>query len=142
MKVIELKYKDEFGKINKVNELYLLKDKGIDGDINSKKGKREISIFFVEKKEDINKKDYSGLCTNKFYENIIITGVNSKELVINQKLQINNSIIELFKTGKTCFNECILVRKNKKCILKDNVVFAKVIKGANIKIHDYVKKID
>lgn len=139
MKVIELKYKDEFRKINKVNEIYLLKDKGIYNDINSKKGKREISMFFVAEKEDINKKDYNGLCSKKFYENIIIEGIGFNSVQIGKRIKIGNSIIELSIIGKKCFNECLLVKENKKCILTHNVVFGRIIKSGKIKINDFVK---
>ncbi|WP_130807788.1 MOSC domain-containing protein [Senegalia massiliensis] len=141
MSIIELKYKDEFGKVNKTNKLYLIENKGIVDDLNYNIGKRQVSILFINSKKEIRKKDYRGLCIKKFYENILLEGIDGKLLNENQKFEIGNAIIQLKKVGKRCFDECVLIKEKEECILKYNVAFATVIKTGEIKVGDIVKKL-
>jgi PAS domain S-box-containing protein len=122
-----------------IKEGYFEKDLGLVGDIHSKGGKRQVSMFTEEGREKILLSNIKGLCTGRFHENIRVKNLNMDMLKLGSKIIIGETIQEISEIGKSCFPECNLVKEGKICPLSKEVIFTKVIKEGNIKIGDFVK---
>ncbi len=116
---------------------YLEENLGIEGDLHSiGGGKRQVSIFTEEGWKEIRDKELKGLCINKFYENIRVKDLNLDNISEDSTLVIGEALLKITEMGKTCFPECNIVKEKKNCPLHKEVVFAKVLKGGEIKIGD------
>ncbi len=122
-----------------IGEGYFKKDLGLVGDIHSKGGKRQVSIFTEEGRMEILSSDFRGLCIERFHENIRVKNLNVDMLRLGSKIIIGDTIQEVSEIGKSCFSECNLIKEGKTCPLSKEVIFTRVIKGGNIKIGDFMK---
>jgi len=118
---------------------------GIDGDIHSGEGPKQLCIISNEALVSYENKNgmKNGICANKFYANIITSDFLIKKVKINDQLKINNVIIEITKIGKRCFKEegCLFAKYNNYCELENETVYAKVIKGGEINVGDEIVSI-
>jgi MOSC domain-containing protein YiiM len=141
MEVISLYKKEEKNsKAIQIDQGFFMENKGLFGDINGKGGDRQVSILTVNHRDAIEKED-KGLCTERFYENITIEGLDVDKLHIGQKIIIGETIQVITAIGKKCFKECNLVKSNKQCLLSTNVIFTKVVRSGNIKIGDKINRL-
>lgn len=103
---------------------------------------RQISILLSDVREKIDK-DYKtiGLCTRRFQENLLIDGLDLRDLTPKSRFKIGSSKIEITDETKKCFEECELVKDRDYCSLKTGVLFAKVIEGGIIKVGDEIMKL-
>ncbi|MCF6465151.1 MOSC domain-containing protein [Clostridium sp. Cult2] len=128
--------------IEKIEEGYLIKDYGLAGDINGVGGDRQVSIATKKVRRYMEKGDLEGICSNRFYENITIEGLNIEKLYIGQWIIIGDTVQEITSIGKRCFPECNLLISHNPCPLFKEVLFAKVIKEGPIKVGDKVDLIN
>lgn len=120
------------GNIIHLEEAFLIKDKGIQGDINAKGGDRQISILNLSTKESAEKLKHKGLCIPRFFENLIVGDLDISKIRVGQKLQTGDAVIEITQIGKECFPNCQLVQEGKVCDLAMETIFAKVVKTGSI----------
>ncbi len=140
VKSLWLKREDRCKREN-IKEGYFEKDLGLLGDIKSKGGDRQVSLLSYRNREFINIKNLKGLCTNRFHENITVEGFDTEEFKIGDIFQIGESIQEITKIGKGCFDECNLFKIGNKCPLSNGVIFTRVIESGRVKVGDNVEKI-
>lgn len=126
------------GKIERIERGILKKDCGLVDDVNAKGGYRQVSIISKKNKDYLDKEDIQGLCTKRFYGNLIIEGLEIEKFSIGQKLIIGETVQEITSIGKRCFSQCNLLGSNIYCPLKKGVVFTKVIRGGIVKEKDNV----
>ncbi|NLV88535.1 MAG: MOSC domain-containing protein [Tissierellia bacterium] len=133
MQVKALYIKEEKkGKVKKIPKGFFQKDKGLMGDVKSQGGEKQVSIITSEGMEQI--KSIQGLCTNRFYANIEIHGLDMDKLYRGQRLKIGNTLQEITILGKECFRECNLYKSGPICPLPSNVFFTKVIEEGIIEV--------
>jgi len=128
------------GPKSKVEEINLVKDLGVEGDYDAKGGLRQVSLLA---RESIQKQKEKGieLDDGAFGENIITEGIELTKLSIGQKLKIGEAELEITKIGKECVKRCIIYYQTGDCIMPREGVFAKVLKGGQIKPGDTIKQI-
>lgn len=124
-----------------LQEAYFKKNLGLLGDVKSKGGDKQVSILSYNDRKLIDEKDLKGLCTNRFHENITIEDLNVEGLEIGDVLKIGESIQEITKIGKGCFDECNLFKSGNKCPLSIGVVFTRVIESGKAKVGDNIEKL-
>ncbi|HHV37982.1 MAG TPA: MOSC domain-containing protein [Tepidimicrobium sp.] len=145
---------DRNGSIGEVVGIYIKKDKdkpwkaihggyfeanfGLIGNIHSGKGNRQVSILTEQARKKLESLKFKGICTQRFYENIRIRGLDLGKLKVSSRIIIGESIQEVTEIGKLCFPECNIIRKNKVCPLIEGVLFTKVEKGGKIAVGDPV----
>jgi len=134
------------GEIKKpVNKIILIENYGVKGDCHAKEGTtRQVSLlswermneefFCLKKKIDIK----PGI----FAENITTEKIDLRKLKVGDKLKINEAIIEISEIGKKCHVYCEIYKKVGKCIMPKEGIFAKVIKGGEVKKGDIIELID
>lgn len=125
----------------------LKEDWGLEGDVHSGPGDRQISLLAIE---SIQKQ--TGKCPKAhsqdvklkpgdFGENITTEGVDLPSLDIGTKLIINEVVLEISKIGKECHRFCSIYYKTGDCIMPKEGVFARVLKGGIIKVNDKIKQL-
>lgn len=74
-----------------------------------------------------------------FAENLTTQGIELPSLPLGTKLLIGNSVIlEITQIGKECHTGCAIYRRVGNCIMPQEGVFAKVIRGGIVKPDDPV----
>lgn len=111
--------------------LLLIKDKGIEGDVHGDGGKRQILIFTESQKKWMEAQDIKGFCFSKLKENILLEG--SAVLEPGDVLKAGKAELIVTQEKKECYPElCEFSKKNEKCMLAGAHLFASVRKGGKI----------
>jgi MOSC domain-containing protein YiiM len=136
----------KISKIKKQPKTYLEKgyfreSYGLEGDIHSGSGERQISILAAETREKIKKEKLDGLCTAKFDENIETEGIELYNYPVGTKLKIGEAEIEISEVGKKCYKECPIIKEKQTCILSRECIFAKVIKSGWVTQGDRIEEV-
>ncbi|MFN3966460.1 MAG: MOSC domain-containing protein, partial [Endomicrobiia bacterium] len=89
----------------------------------------------VEWLRDKSEKLKTKINPGDFAENITTEGINWQKAKIGSIIEIANSevILKVSHIGKSCHSYCNIKKLVGDCIMPKNGVFAKVIKGGNIK---------
>jgi len=127
-------------KKSNVEYAYLKENFGIIGDAHSSfDTHRQISLLAIE---SINKMRVLGLNVHPgdFAENLTTKGINLTTLPIGTRLNIDKEIIlEITQIGKECHNHCAIYKQAGDCVMPKEGIFARIIKGGNVKIGNKIK---
>ncbi len=121
-----------------VDEAYLKKEHGLDGDAHAGKWHRQVSFLAAE---EIDKARQSGLDVTfgDFAENIATTGVDWKNIPVGTRVQLGpDALVEITQIGKECHNRCAIYYKAGDCIMPREGVFARVLNEGKIKCGDQI----
>ncbi len=113
----------------------LVEDHGIAGDAHAGKWHRQVSLLSFEKIEDFKAKGVD-LLNGAFGENIIVSGIDLSALPIGTVLTTGQVDLEVTQIGKECHNHCQIYHKVGDCIMPREGIFAKVLKGGDLKKGD------
>jgi len=123
-----------------IQEAVLRENHGIEGEIRSGPGMRQLSFLASESKDQIRDKNQVGLCVKRFAENITTEGVSLSTLPLGTKLQIGEeAVIEMTQIGKKCHSECEAKHLADDCVMTREGIFGRVIKGGKIFTGDEIK---
>ena len=100
---------------------------------------RQVSLLAVE---SINKMRSSGfdLKPGDFAENITTEGIDMASLPIGTRISIGDEVaLEMTQIGKECHTACAIRRQVGKCIMPEEGIFARVIRGGLVRAGDAVR---
>ncbi len=100
---------------------------------------RQVSLLAIE---SINKMRSLGLDVGPgdFAENLTVEGIDLVSLPVGTCLRIGDEIVlEISQIGKECHNGCAIYLQAGKCIMPEEGVFARVIRGGLVKTKDTIK---
>ena len=100
---------------------------------------RQVSLLAME---SIDKMQSPGLNLRPgdFAENITTEGVDLLNLPIGTRISVGDKVIlEVTQIGKECHAACAIRRQVGKCIMPEEGVFARVVRGGLVKPGDKVK---
>ena len=132
---------EEKGTTKKViNKGELLKNYGLKGDAHAGKWHRQLSLLDSSSIDKMRGQGYK-LNFGDFAENITTEGLeNLFELPVGQQLSINGEILlEITQIGKKCHHDCEIRQTIGDCVMPREGVFARVIKGGEIKAGDKIE---
>ena len=121
-----------------VDEAFLRKEHGLEGDAHAGKWHRQVSFLASE---EIDKARQSGLDVTfgDFAENIATTGIDWKNIPVGTRVQLGpEALVEITQIGKECHNRCAIYYKAGDCIMPREGVFARVLKEGKIKCGDQI----
>jgi MOSC domain-containing protein YiiM len=120
-----------------VNEGILIEDLGIQNDAHANsETHRQVSFLAME---SIKKMQDMGLDVHEgdFAENITTSGIDLLALPIGSKITIGDkTLLEISQHGKVCHKPCAIYHQAGTCVMPKEGIFAKVIKGGEIKTGD------
>ncbi|MBN2077082.1 MAG: hypothetical protein JW762_16175 [Dehalococcoidales bacterium] len=125
-----------------VKEGYFLQDYGMDDDAHAdSKSHRQVSLMA---KESIEKMRELGLNVGPgdFAENLTTEGLNLVSLPVGTEISIGNEVrLEITQIGKECHTKCAIYRAVGQCIMPEEGVFTRVVRGGTVKSGDAIKVI-
>lgn len=121
-----------------VKESTLIENFGLEKDAHAGNWHRQISILSYEIIENFKKSGVE-IDNGAFGENLIISGIDTDALEIGDKIEIENTLLEITQIGKECHDRCRIYETVGDCIMPKKGLFARVLKGGNIKENDSVK---
>ena len=100
---------------------------------------RQVSLLAVE---SINKMRHRGFDLNPgdFAENITTEGIDLVSLPVGTKILTGDGVVlEMSQIGKECHAACTIRRQVGDCIMPQEGIFAKVIRGGTLKPGDIIR---
>jgi MOSC domain-containing protein YiiM len=130
--------------IRKMNmgEAELKVDWGIVGDAHAADWHRQVSLLAME---SIEKMCALGLNVGpgSFAENLTTQGIDPLSLPIGSQVRVGDeAILEITQHGKICHDRCAIYYQVGDCVMPREGVFAKVIKGGQVKAGDTIKAVE
>lgn len=124
---------------SQVSVLTLDSGKGIRGDRHYGEEGAQVCILDGETLRFMEAQNGRGLCFRKFKANILAEELRASELEEGDWLEIGEVILEIVKSGKECFENCVRREEHLECLLRTGCCFAKVICGGQIHKQDEIQ---
>lgn len=126
-----------------ISEAIIRENYGLVDDAHADSGThRQVSLLAME---SIAKMQRLGLDVSygDFAENITSEGIDLVSLPVGTRLLIGDeTIMEITQIGKECHIKCAIYRQVGQCIMPEEGVFARVIKGGVVKAGDAIKVVE
>lgn len=118
-----------------VESVRLLEGYGIEGDAHAGSWHRQVSILAIESIERMKERGLN-LRPGIFAENITTENLDLSKLKVGDRILIGNVELEVTQIGKECPKPCAIFRKIGDCIMPREGIFARVVKGGEIRVGD------
>ena len=123
-----------------IEEGYLHQDYGLAGDAHADcLTHRQVSLLAIE---SINKMRGLGFDVGPgdFAENLTTEGIDLVSLPVGTQVSIGKeAVLEVSQIGKECHTKCAIYHQLGQCIMPDEGVFAKVIRGGLVRTGDEIR---
>ena len=122
----------------------LLKENyGLEGDAHADcDTHRQVSLLAVESIDKIRSQGFD-IALGDFAENLTTEGIDLLALPVGAHIHIGEGIVlELTQIGKECHSGCAIYRQIGKCIMPKEGIFARVIKGGQVKEGDSIRALE
>jgi MOSC domain-containing protein YiiM len=126
----------------KMGEAELKVDWGIVGDAHAADWHRQVSLLAMESIEKMR-----GLGLNvgpgSFAENLTTQGLDLLSLPIGSQMRVGDEVVlRITQHGKVCHDRCAIYHQVGDCVMPREGIFAKVIKGGQVKVGDTVETVE
>ena len=120
----------------RIEEGTFIEDFGLEGDAHAGKWHRQISLLSYDKIEAFRARG-AEVEDGAFGENVIVQGIDFRNLPVGTRLRCNDVLLEMTQIGKECHHGCQIFQKMGECIMPHEGVFAAgdVVQGANTVVH-------
>ena len=118
-----------------VPEVKLIKDFGIEGDAHAGHWHRQVSLLSAEQVANFNERiveSKAGIepaISGTFGENILVSGIDLRNLPVGTLLKAGEVVLKLSQIGKECHSHCQIFQRVGDCIMPREGVFATVEQG-------------
>lgn len=119
-------------------EARIIDNYGLEGDCHAGFEHRQVSLLAME---SIDKMRQMGLDVGPgdFAENITTKGLDLVHLPLGTILTIGEEVIlEVTQIGKVCHTKCAIFKQVGQCVMPEEGIFARVIRGGKIKPGDTI----
>jgi MOSC domain-containing protein YiiM len=122
-----------------VDEIFISKDHGLEGDAHAGKWHRQVSFLSSESIEAARQQGLD-VTFGDFAENVATTGIDWKTIPVGTRIKLGRTVlVEITQIGKECHNKCAIYYKAGDCIMPREGVFARVLEEGNIHCGDQVQ---
>ena len=119
-----------------VDSAVLIEEHGIEGDAHAGSG-RQVSLLAVESVDKMRHK-LPTLKAGDFAENLLVSGFPITFLRVGLQFTIGSTLLELMQIGKKCHSKCEIHKAVGFCVMPTEGIFARVLKGGEIKTGDEI----
>ncbi len=103
---------------------------------------RQVSLLAQESIEKMQARGFS-VGPGDFAENLTTAGLPLHTLPVGARLKVGrDAVLEITQIGKTCHSDCEIRRLTGHCVMPSEGVFAKVLRGGEIRAGDEVEVLD
>ncbi len=120
-----------------VDSIVLRPDWGIEGDAHAGTWHRQVSLLAFESIDEFKSRGAT-VDDGDFGENIIVEGIGLTKLPVGTRLECGNNLLEVTQIGKECHTRCAIYHSVGDCIMPREGVFARVIRGGELRPGDPV----
>ncbi len=111
---------------------------GLENDAHAGDWHRQVSLLSIEQIKTMEEKGLD-VEAGSFAENLTTEGFDLDSVVVGDQLKVGDSaVLEITQIGKECHTRCAIYHKVGECIMPERGVFAKVIKGGEVKAGDSI----
>jgi MOSC domain-containing protein YiiM len=122
-----------------VDEAFVSKNHGLEGDAHAGKWHRQVSFLSSESIEKTRRQGLN-VTFGDFAVNIATEGIDWPKVPVGTRFQLGTSVlIEITQIGKECHNKCAIYYKAGDCIMPREGVFARVLEEGTIRIGDEIR---
>ncbi|HXL03293.1 MAG TPA: molybdopterin-binding protein [Bacillota bacterium] len=122
-----------------VGKAVIMDGYGLENDAHGGPWHRQVSLLSeesIQKMSDIGLNVFPGI----FAENITVRGIDLPNLPVGIWLWVGEeAILEITQIGKECHTGCAVFKQVGQCVMPKEGVFAKVIKGGEVKRGDIIR---
>lgn len=119
----------------------LLEEHGLEKDAHAGDWHRQVSLLALESIEKMREMGLE-VKPGDFAENITTQGIELVILPIGTRVTIGDKILlEVTQIGKVCHTKCAIYYQAGDCIMPKEGIFARVLKGGEVKVGDKIKVI-
>lgn len=116
---------------HEVPEIVLQENFGIEGDAHAGAWHRQVSLLAGEAIDVMKAKGFA-LTPGAFGENIVTRGVDWSRAKVDEIIVIGTVKLQITQIGKECHSRCAIYYAAGECIMPNQGIFAKVLKGGKI----------
>jgi MOSC domain-containing protein YiiM len=125
-----------------VEEAFLSRDHGLEGDAHAGPWHRQVSFLASESIDGAREKGLD-VGFGDFAENIATVGIDWKSLPVGTRVRLGDSaLVEITQIGKECHTKCAIYYQAGDCIMPREGVFAKVLREGTIRRGDSIQILD
>lgn len=123
-----------------IDEAKLIENYGIRDDAHAGDWHRQVSLLGIESIEKMKEMGMDlELDFGDFAENITTEGIELYSLPVGTILNIGDEVkLEVTQIGKECHHGCDILKQVGKCIMPEEGIFTKVVKGGIVKKGDKI----
>ena len=112
---------------------------GLKGDAHGGNWHRQVSLLARESIDRMTSSGVPGLSPGKFAENITTKDIVLHTLPVGTLLTIGEAVLEVTQIGKECHGKCAVYRQVGECVMPNEGIFARVVKGGTIHASDEIR---
>ena len=99
---------------------------------------RQVSLLSIEQIQTMKEKGLD-VKPGSFAENLTTSGFDLASVQVGDRLQVGKSaLLEVTQIGKECHTRCAIYNKVGECIMPEQGVFARVVKGGEVRAGDSI----
>lgn len=119
----------------------VIENYGIQGDAHANSNThRQVSLLSLESIQKMKKLGLN-IDMGSFAENLAVSGLDFSSVKIGDRFKLGKDVIlKVTQLGKECHSRCSIFYKAGYCIMPEEGVFAKVVRGGILKKGDRIKK--
>jgi MOSC domain-containing protein YiiM len=122
-----------------VERVFLVVEKGIQGDAHFGFGHRQVSLLADESIDKMREKGLDDLQPGAFGENIVTRGIDLLSLAIGDRVRVGEEVLlEVTQIGKECVKPCAIFYAAGDCVMPREGIFTRVVEGGTIKPGDTI----
>ncbi|MCL2763868.1 MAG: molybdopterin-binding protein [Treponema sp.] len=138
-KILAVCISSEKGTVKRnINRAEFIAGHGLSGDAHAGEWHRQVSLLSAQKIEIFRAaaETKTGIEYGDFGENLVVDGIDFKNLPVGTVLECNDVVLEITQIGKECHSRCVIYNVMGDCIMPREGVFAKVVCGGIISAGD------
>ncbi|MCU4163283.1 molybdenum cofactor synthesis domain-containing protein [Carboxylicivirga caseinilyticus] len=137
IEVLAVNISEKKGTIKKPQAFITLNENGVEGDAHSGPWHRQVSLLAIESIEKFAKEAGREIKHGEFAENITTKGIELHYLRPFDRLKGDDVELEVTQIGKKCHgSNCNIFKEVGNCVMPKEGIFARVIKGSQLKSGD------
>lgn len=118
-----------------IGEAMFIENFGMENDAHAGNWHRQVSLLSHEKIEAFRQRG-AIVPYGAFGENLVVDGFDFASLPVGTRFACGDVLLEMTQIGKECHDRCQIYQKMGECIMPTQGVFAKVLRGGQVKVGD------
>ena len=124
-----------------IHSARVIENWGIENDAHAEDWHRQVSLLSYKKVVEFNRLG-ANVTDGAFGENLLVDGIDCRTLPVGTKLQCGHVLLEVTQIGKECHNGCAIFKRVGTCIMPQEGIFARVLRGGDIQEGDIISTVE